>query len=196
MPKNSDYRNDLLADLRNDLGYAAEYLSAAYADSREAFLVALRDVAEAQKGMASVAKEARINRENLYRTLSKRGNPTIGTIGSVLDVLGLQFKIVPQDEATLTSGDSPTPVTNISGVGMASQVAASTANTIKSALDATMNFSLWTTVQMRNWLETENSLNAFAPEKKLDNVIPFPAGGTTIQQPNQESGRMVAHGRR
>lgn len=48
MARNPDYKADLLADLRDDPVYAAEYLSAAYDDSQEAFLVALRDVAEAK----------------------------------------------------------------------------------------------------------------------------------------------------
>jgi probable addiction module antidote protein len=99
MPRNPAYKTDLIADLRDDLGYAAEYLSAAYTDSREAFLVALRDVAEAQRGMAAVAEQAKVNRENLYRTLSKHGNPTLHTVGSVLDVLGLKMLIVPQKGA-------------------------------------------------------------------------------------------------
>ena len=97
MPRNLDYKADLLDDLRNDLGYAGEYLSAAYADSQEAFLVALRDVAEAQKGMAKVAQQTKLNRENLYRTLSKRGNPRLNTVGSILDVLKLKVLIVPKD---------------------------------------------------------------------------------------------------
>jgi hypothetical protein len=41
-----DYKEDLLEDLRKSPKYAAKYLSAA-ADSPEASLVALRDVAEA-----------------------------------------------------------------------------------------------------------------------------------------------------
>jgi probable addiction module antidote protein len=99
MPRNEDYKADLLVDLRSSLGYATEYLSAAYADSPEAFLVALRDVAEAQKGMARVAKKARVNRENLYRTLSERGNPTLNTVGSVLEALGIAVKFEPKDRA-------------------------------------------------------------------------------------------------
>ena len=47
MNRNEDYKADLLAELRSDPQYAAEYLTAARADSNEAFLVALRDVAEA-----------------------------------------------------------------------------------------------------------------------------------------------------
>jgi probable addiction module antidote protein len=96
MRRNADYKAGLLADLRDDRAFAAQYLSTAFADSQEAFLVALRDVAEAQKGMARVAAQAKVNRENLYRTLSKTGNPTLSTVGSVLSVLGLKVLIVPE----------------------------------------------------------------------------------------------------
>jgi probable addiction module antidote protein len=96
MPRNLNYRDDLLENLRNDHGYAADYLSAAISDSREAFLVALRDVAEAQKGMSKVATEANVNRENLYRTLSEEGNPRFSTLESILNVLGMDLVVKPQ----------------------------------------------------------------------------------------------------
>ncbi len=88
MRRGIDYKTDLLNDLRDDRKYAAEYLSAAYADSAEAFLVALRNVAEAQKGIAKLAAKTRLNRENLYRMLSPRGNPQLKGLGAVLKVLG------------------------------------------------------------------------------------------------------------
>lgn len=93
MPRNINYRADHLEDLRNDPEFAAEYLSAAYADSREAFLVALRDIAEARKGIARVAHEAEVNRENLYRMLSKEGNPRFSSLKPILESLdiGVQF---------------------------------------------------------------------------------------------------------
>lgn len=106
MLKKLSYRSDLLNDLKNDIGYAAKYLSAALADSQEAFLVALRDVAEANK-MARVADDANVSRESLYRTLSKEGNPTLSTLNAVLDAVGLQMAIAEkQPEATI-----PTPLT-------------------------------------------------------------------------------------
>ena len=89
MPRGLNYKADLLADLRNNPIFAAEYLSAAYADSREAFLIALRDIAEAQEGVAQVAREAAINRENLYRMLSKEGNPRLTSLRPVLGILGI-----------------------------------------------------------------------------------------------------------
>jgi DNA-binding phage protein len=42
-----------------------------------AFLLALRAVAEAYGGLATVAAEAEISRESLYRALSPKGNPTL-----------------------------------------------------------------------------------------------------------------------
>jgi probable addiction module antidote protein len=74
------------------MGYAAKYLSAAIADSQEAFLVALRDVADAKK-MARVAEEANVSRESLYRTLSKEGNPRFSTLDSVLSALGMVLSV-------------------------------------------------------------------------------------------------------
>lgn len=98
----SDYKDDLLQDLK-DSSYAVQYLSAAYADSPEAFLVALRDVADAQLGMKRLAVVAGVNRENLYRMLSEEGNPRFASLRAVLDTLdvGVRFeKRVPSVPST------------------------------------------------------------------------------------------------
>jgi probable addiction module antidote protein len=99
MRRNLDYKADLLADLRDNPRFAADYLSAAYVDSQEAFLVALRDVAEAQKGITKVAAGAKLNRENLYRMLSKEGNPRLSTLGSVLNALGMDLSVTPKQSS-------------------------------------------------------------------------------------------------
>lgn len=109
MLKRTSYRSDLLNDLKNEVGYAAKYLSAAIDDSREAFLVALRDVAEANK-IARVAEEAQVNRESLYRTLSKEGNPTLETLSAVLDALGLKMAVTEKD----SEAKSPIPAPPVS----------------------------------------------------------------------------------
>lgn len=88
----NNYKADLLADLK-DPEYAAGYLSASMAESVETFLLAIRDVADAQKGMARVASEARVNRENLYRMLSDDGNPRLSSLHAVLNALGLRISI-------------------------------------------------------------------------------------------------------
>ena len=90
----SDYKKDLLNDLKNMPGYAANYLTAAAADSTEALLVALRDVGSARKGMTRLAEAAEVNRVNLYHMLSKEGNPGIRNIRAILDALQLEIRIV------------------------------------------------------------------------------------------------------
>ena len=63
-------------ELRDNPGFAVEYLRAALEDADEpsVLLIALRHIAEARGGIAKVAKAAGIERESLYRALSARGS--------------------------------------------------------------------------------------------------------------------------
>jgi len=88
MPRSRPYKTGLSDRLKN-ADYAAAYLNAAMAESRDVFLLALRDVAEAHK-ISHVASVAGLNRETLYRTLSAKGNPTFDTLKSVLMALGVE----------------------------------------------------------------------------------------------------------
>jgi probable addiction module antidote protein len=45
------------------------------------------------KGMAQIAKDLGLNRESLYKSLSREGNPSFATIAKVIDVLGYQIEI-------------------------------------------------------------------------------------------------------
>lgn len=83
--------------LRDDPAFADEYLAASLEDidqpgGREALLMALRQVAEAQ-GMAQVAERAGIQRESLYKALSPKGNPTLKTLLAVLGAAGLKLSV-------------------------------------------------------------------------------------------------------
>ena len=87
-----NYRESLLEALQ-DPQEAAEYLTAALEDGDSAiFLLALRDVADA-RGMSTLAAKAQLNRENLYRMLSEKGNPEVNTLNAVLDALGFTLSI-------------------------------------------------------------------------------------------------------
>ncbi|MBS0607079.1 MAG: putative addiction module antidote protein [Verrucomicrobia bacterium] len=93
MVKIKNYKEHLLKQLQ-DSEKAAEYLNAAlHDDDPHAFLLALRDIAEAQGGMGWLAKQSTLNRENLYRTLSIRGNPRFFNLLAVLDAFGLELSI-------------------------------------------------------------------------------------------------------
>jgi len=86
------YENNLKEDLFDPVE-AAAYLNAALEDgSQEVFLMALKDVANA-KGISEIARETKLNRENLYRILSTQGNPKLQSLNSVLHSVGLKLSI-------------------------------------------------------------------------------------------------------
>ncbi len=86
------YEEILLEDLKAP-AEAAAYLQAALEDEDPAvFLLALRQVAQAQ-GMANVARKAHVGRESLYKTLSENGNPELRTINSLLHAMGLRLSV-------------------------------------------------------------------------------------------------------
>jgi len=93
MIKIKNYKEHLLEQLR-DPKEAAAYLNAAlYEEDPHVFLLALRDIAEALGGMGRIAEQTELNRENLYRTLSMKGNPRFFNLLSVLDTCGLELSV-------------------------------------------------------------------------------------------------------
>ena len=91
-----DYQEKLIQDLQ-DPEEASLYLNEALKDEDpRVFLLALKHVCEAQgEEMAALAREAKISRENLYRILSKRGNPKLNNIVSLLSAVGFQLSVSP-----------------------------------------------------------------------------------------------------
>ena len=84
-----------ILELRDNPEFAAEYLRAALEDDDEpgVLLIALRRIAEARGGIAKVAKVAGIERESLYRALSRRGNPRLSTLVAVTKAVGLKLTV-------------------------------------------------------------------------------------------------------
>ena len=93
MPTKS-YHAELMKQLK-DPREAAEYLNACFEDSEEVFLLGLRNVVEARGGMSALAKNTKLNRENLYRSLSKRGNPKLSSLSTILEALGIELQFMP-----------------------------------------------------------------------------------------------------
>lgn len=95
-PASKSFKEYLLKSLK-DPGQAAEYINAALKENDLNFLLtALRDVAEAQGGMALLSRKAKLNRANLYQMLSGHGNPRIHSLESVLRVFGLRLAVMPE----------------------------------------------------------------------------------------------------
>jgi len=97
--RSKPYRDDLLESLKNPVE-AAAYLDAALEDGdRSVFLLAVKDVTDANGGIREVAAAAHLNRETLYRTLSENGNPKLTSLGSILHAVGLRLSVEPIAEA-------------------------------------------------------------------------------------------------
>ncbi|MBU0579894.1 MAG: putative addiction module antidote protein [Candidatus Margulisbacteria bacterium] len=93
MKPSKPYEESLYESLK-DPKVALEYLRTAMEDpDRKVFLLALKDVARARGGLQSLAKEAHLNRENLYRTLSRRGNPRYENLTSVVEAIGFKLTL-------------------------------------------------------------------------------------------------------
>ena len=91
------YENYLLEKLKTKR-HATLYLQEALTDYQEhgdaeILMLAFRQVAKAQGGIAQLAKKAHLNEKTLHRTLSKEGNPKLDTIWKILSVLGFRLKI-------------------------------------------------------------------------------------------------------
>lgn len=50
------------------------------------------------RGMASIAREAGVGRESLYKALSGSGNPEFGTVLKVLGALGLGLSVTAKHQ--------------------------------------------------------------------------------------------------
>ena len=93
MPRTISYEEDLRKTLKNRRE-AEAYLNAALEDGDpRVFLLALRQVAESRGGVGKAAAGSRLNRESLYRMLSKRGNPSLKSLTALLSTLGFRLAV-------------------------------------------------------------------------------------------------------
>jgi len=96
IPASVPHRPHLLQWLK-DPANAAAYVEAALAEGDSGDLLhALRNVAEARGGMARIAERTGLNREALYRALSKRGNPQLKSLAAILGATGLRLSVTPR----------------------------------------------------------------------------------------------------
>ncbi|MFI5361534.1 MAG: DNA-binding protein [Elusimicrobiota bacterium] len=100
MPTTVDYKPFLLQTLR-DPANASLFINVAIEEALAdndipLFLHCLRDAVTAQGGMTKVARLAGLNREGLYRMLSKAGNPEFRALVRLLDAMGLRISIRPK----------------------------------------------------------------------------------------------------
>ena len=91
-----DHDQFVIEQLKRDRRFLEAYLNEALSDENEdprVVLDMLRKVAEATGGIRQLSKVTRLNRQNLYKTLSSQGNPEFFTINKIINGLGYHFKI-------------------------------------------------------------------------------------------------------
>ncbi|MGQ0655965.1 MAG: addiction module antidote protein [Betaproteobacteria bacterium] len=93
------HRPQLLEWLKDGENAAAYVEAAIEQGDPAAVLQALRNVAEAHGGVARIAEKTGLNREALYRTLSKRGNPELKSLTAILDATGLRLSVTTKKAA-------------------------------------------------------------------------------------------------
>ncbi|MDR1324393.1 MAG: putative addiction module antidote protein [Candidatus Margulisbacteria bacterium] len=88
------------ADYLNSEEDVRMYLETAFESSDTGFIAhALGNVARA-RGMGKVAKKTGLNRESLYRSLSRKKNPYFSTISKVMNSLGYNLTFTTQKKCS------------------------------------------------------------------------------------------------
>lgn len=91
--RTKDYGSWRLQKLADPQSADAYLNDALQDDDPQTFLRALLNVTQAQQNVAAVAEKAGVKRETIYRAFSKSGNPTLDTLNSVLQTLGLRIQV-------------------------------------------------------------------------------------------------------
>lgn len=73
----------------------AEFIADALETGDAAYIAKALGVAARAKGMTALAKETGLSREQLYRSLSPSGNPTLKTVLSIMASLGIDLTAKP-----------------------------------------------------------------------------------------------------
>ena len=88
-----DYLHEKLQDSKEALAYLNEALKD---EDDRVFLVALKDVLEARGGdISDLADMTKLDRVNLYRILSLKGNPRWSSIKAIVHALNLNLTVKP-----------------------------------------------------------------------------------------------------
>ena len=73
----------------------ADFMAAAFATNDPAYVAHALGVVARAKGMAQIASQTGLSREQLYRSFSAEGNPTLRTTLAVMKALGIELSARP-----------------------------------------------------------------------------------------------------
>ena len=75
----------------------ADFMSAALETNDPAYVAHALGVVARAKGMTEIAGRTKLSREQLYRSFSSEGNPTLRTTLAVIEALGIQLSAKQAD---------------------------------------------------------------------------------------------------
>lgn len=84
------YEYDFAAEL-DDIESIEIFLEDAFDTNDPSYIAQALGVVARSKGMGEIAKKTGLSREQLYRSLSDKGNPTLQTLLAVLTALNLHL---------------------------------------------------------------------------------------------------------
>ena len=87
-PKLTTY--DPAEDLTSDVAVAT-FMVEAFATEAPGYIAHALGVVARAKGMTQIAKQTGLSREQLYRSFSENGNPTLKTTMAVMKALGIEL---------------------------------------------------------------------------------------------------------
>lgn len=85
---------DPAEDLTNDEAIAI-FMAEAFETGDSAYIAHALGVVARARGMSEIARESGLSREQLYRSFSERGNPTLKTTLAVMRALGIDMTAKP-----------------------------------------------------------------------------------------------------
>jgi probable addiction module antidote protein len=74
----------------------AAFMAEAFASEDAGYIAHALGVVARAKGMSQIARETGLSREQLYRSFSASGNPTLKTTLAVMKALGIELTARPQ----------------------------------------------------------------------------------------------------
>jgi len=81
---------DPAEDLTSDAAIAT-FMAEAFGSEDVGYIAHARGVVARAKGMAQIARQIGLSREQLYRSFSENGNPTLKTTIAVMKALGIEL---------------------------------------------------------------------------------------------------------
>lgn len=94
----TDYEEYLIKRLK-DLDFAAGYITACLEEGEDAFLLGVRDVANAQGAMQVIKEATNLIDQRANKNLSKEADLRLNTANKILNSLGLKLTISNKEAA-------------------------------------------------------------------------------------------------